>query len=73
MDDVTPEEKRVIDALHRIAKIWPKSLYLFSGGGSLEVMRFRNDGSMAINESTGCADPSASIATIAIPNDGGGW
>lgn len=81
-DDITPEERRAIRTLERLAKRWPKSLWLFSASGSLHVMKRGPDGErvMAKNNYMGrsigndeLTDSRASIATIDIPNDGGDW
>lgn len=38
--ELTPEEKRAIAALKRLAKRWPQSLILFAtGGGDLSVRK----------------------------------
>lgn len=65
--ELTPEERRAIAALERLAKRWPSSLMLWGGGcgsGPLRVMRGHpcKDGRRA-NEIT--------VASINIPNDGG--
>lgn len=68
----TPEEKRAIAALKRLAKTWPKSLWLFSASGSLCVMQKGEDGDR-VRLPCGGADPAANLATINIENDGGDW
>lgn len=68
----TPEERRAIASLKRLAKRWPKSLWLFSTSGSLHVMRRGPDGGHA-HKSHGGVDPDYVLATIDIPNDGGDW
>lgn len=68
----TAEERRAIATLHRLAKRWPESLWLFSASGTLCVMRRRQDGERACT-SSGAADPDYVLATINIPNDGGDW
>ena len=68
-DELTPQEKRAIATLNRLAKRWPKSLWLMATG-SLHVMKKRN----GIKASMGVGrhyDQEAIIATIAIENDGG--
>ena len=69
---LTPEERRAISSLKRLAKRWPKSLWLFSAGGSLHVMRRGPDGDFA-KTSNGGNDPDYELDTIYIPNDGGDW
>lgn len=68
----TAEEKRAIAALKRLAKRWPKTLWLFSASGTLSVMKLRRDGDK-YRLPGGGMDPQAAIADIDIPNDGGDW
>lgn len=68
----TPEEQKAIRTLQRLAKTWPKRLWLFSASGSLCVMRARQDGDHYRTPSGG-VDPDYVITTIRIPNDGGDW
>jgi len=71
--DLTQEELASIRSLKRLAKKWPKSLWLFSGSGSLWVMKYKSDGSPGMTPSGG-VDPDFSVDVIAgIPNDGGDW
>jgi hypothetical protein len=75
-DDLTPEEKHAIAALKRLAKRWPKSLWLYSASGTLNVMRCEPDGVQHFRpcgRSEG-VDPDYIVATVdGIPNDGGDW
>jgi hypothetical protein len=57
------EERIAIAALRRLAKKWPKSLWLFAGGGGLAVMRADHE----------AIDPAFFITTVNIPSDGGDW
>jgi hypothetical protein len=68
----TADELRAMRALRRLAKTWPKSLWLFSASGSLCVMRARQDGNHYITPDGGI-DPDYVFGTINIPNDGGDW
>lgn len=69
--DLSKEEKRVISALKRIEKIWPKTLWIFAASGEFVVMRsdeggghkFKNDG----------VDHDFVVDQINIPCDGGDW
>ena len=70
--DATPEERKAINALKRLAKKWPKSLWLFSASGSLCVMRTDENGEHA-HIAGGGADAHYVLETIDIPNDGGDW
>lgn len=69
--DLTPEEKRAIRALQRLAKTWPKSLWLFSGSGTLWVMKYDEHGSRVL-DGTG-ADSKYIVDKVNIDNDGGDW
>jgi hypothetical protein len=69
----TPEEAKAIAALHKLAKTWPKSLWLFSASGSLYVMRKAEDGSHASLSNHG-VDPAYILGkSVNIENDGGDW
>lgn len=69
---LTDEENKAIRSLKRIAKAWPKSLWLYSASGSLCVMKRNEDGERA-ESSTGGVDPDYIVDHIDIPNDGGDW
>lgn len=68
----TDDERRAIAALHRLAKRWPDTLWLFSASGTLCVMRLGEDGDK-LRTADGGMDPSAVLTSINIPNDGGDW
>ena len=70
--DVTNEEKEAIDALEDIEDNWPKSLWLFSAGGTLYVMKKDKDNNRAILPS-GRVDDEYIVESIVIENDGGDW
>ncbi len=67
----TEEERKAIAAFKRLAKKWPKTLWLFSGSGTLNVMQKR-DGERVMT-SDGGVDPDFSLSVIDIENDGGDW
>ncbi|MDX2458703.1 MAG: hypothetical protein QNM00_01310 [Gammaproteobacteria bacterium] len=76
--DLTDEETKAIASLERVAKKWPKSLWLFSASGSLNVMKKREDGTKAYLQPDPQnrgepVDQDYSITTINIENDGGDW
>ena len=78
--EVTHEEEKAIASLKRLAKRWPKSLWLYSGSGNLNVMRYGKDGKPVMTDgdcgrggSGGFFDPDYSLDVIDIPNDGGDW
>lgn len=74
MSDLTPDERRAIASLKRLAKRWPKSLWLFSASGSLNVMRCGADGARVHHRHPDCGvDQSYSLTTVDLPNDGGDW
>lgn len=74
--ELTVEEERAIASLQRLAKRWPKSLWLYSASGTLTVMRTAKDGTHAVEggvEGAGI-DRAYIITTIqGISNDGGDW
>ena len=70
--ELTRDEEKAIASLERLAKRWPKSLWLYSASGSLNVMRLNEDESTGHSPHSG-PDPSRSITTINIRNDGGDW
>lgn len=77
-DLLTPEERRAVRALERVAKKWPASLWLFSASGRLHVMKCKSDGSRAFLPGSyaiddGGVDPAYDVCTVHIPNDGGDW
>jgi hypothetical protein len=60
---VTGAEWRAIDALHRLAKHWPRRLILFGGAGnSISVRKRADDGSYFVGRE---------VASVNIPSDGG--
>lgn len=65
-------EEKAVKALERLAKRWPKSLWLFSANGTLCVMRCDEHGEHVLTQ-TGGVDQEYVIATIDIPNSGGDW
>ncbi|MDD5512116.1 MAG: hypothetical protein PHI12_15125 [Dehalococcoidales bacterium] len=65
------EELKAINTLKRLAKRWPKTLWLFSGNGTLYVMRTGKNGER-IQDACGL-DRNSIVDTIDIPNDGGDW
>jgi len=69
---LTKEEELAILALKQVAKIWPKTLWLFSASGTLNVMRYKKDGMPAVLKCEGM-DQDYIIDTVDIKNDGGDW
>ena len=71
--NLTSDEKRAIAALKRIAKIWPKTLWLLADGMSLNVMRYKEDGKPSVLKTDGY-DPDYIVDTIdGIYSEGGDW
>ena len=68
----TPEEAKAIKEFKALAKRWPKSLWLFSASGGLQVMRKDAQGGHAHTSSDGI-DPDYILDSINIENDGGDW
>lgn len=73
---LTDEELKAIRALRRLAKQWPPSLWLWSAGGCLHVMRHGSDGTPVMTSAgaDGGVDRRWSVESInGIQNDGGDW
>jgi hypothetical protein len=68
---LTREERLAIATLQRLAKRWPKSLWLYSGSGTLNVMRMDEDGREAMRGEG--VDSDYVVDEIDIRNDGGDW
>ena len=66
------QETKAISKLKEAARIWPKSLWLFSANGNLYVMRKTRDGGRYMT-SDGGIDQVAIVDQIRIENDGGDW
>jgi hypothetical protein len=69
---VTTEEKKVIEMLRRVAKIWPATLWIFCDGNGLRIMRRGADGQRQTTSDGAMAQRSI-VTTIDIPSDGGDW
>lgn len=67
--DLTKEEQSAISSLKRVAKKWPKSLWLFSASGALLVMK-KDENNEKVYKGDGI-DPNYEVAHIFIENDGG--
>jgi len=70
--ECSDEEQRAINSLKRVAKKWPKTLWLFSASGTLWVMKRGLEGERVKNRDGG-VDKDYIIESIDIPNDGGDW
>ncbi len=65
-------EDDAVNTLKKLAKRWPKTLWLFANGQSLNVMRTKN-GQRMMTRVGGGVDPAYCVASVNIPNDGGDW
>ncbi len=71
--NLTLREKQAIAALEKLAKRWPKTLWLFSASGSLEVHKYSPLGERRILLGGGI-DPDGCVVTIyGIDSDGGDY
>lgn len=71
--EATKKEQDSIDSLEKLAKKWPKSIWLFCDGLSMKVMRCGKDGERVMKEKFGGVDPDYILTTVDIPHDGGDW
>jgi hypothetical protein len=69
---LTKEEKSAIASLKRLASRWPESLWLFSNGMSVTIMRSGRSGE-AVTDQSGAMDQEYIVGSVNIPNDGGDW
>ena len=70
--NLTKDEKKVIKVLKDLEDNWPESLWLFSAGGGLNIMKKDEENRRAYLTS-GEVDPDYIVLTIDIENDGGDW
>lgn len=72
--ELTKKEQNAIKSLKKLAKKWPKTLWLFSASGTLCVMRTGDFGKQVFHGKGGSVDPEYIVTTISnINNDGGDW
>lgn len=69
--NITRKEQTAIDKLQALAKEWPDSLWIFSGAGTLWVMKKKNGKPMYTRK--GGVDPDYQVDRVPIDNDGGDW
>jgi hypothetical protein len=69
---LTPGEKKAIAALKRVAKIWPKSLWVFCNG-TMSVLKKRGGKRVMDKNLGGAVDQSCIVADVDIENDGGDY
>ena len=70
--DPTPAEAKAINELKKLAKKWPKSLWLFANGHGITILRTDKDGHRVTLPSGG-VDPAQEVGYVHIPNDGDDW
>lgn len=70
--ELSKEELKAVRRLKKLAKEWPKSLWLLSNG-FVHVMRANQDGTRkVVGGNDGAFDQGCIVATIAdLPSDGG--
>jgi hypothetical protein len=65
-------EKKAIEEINNLEKIWPSSLWLFSASGTLHIMKCDKNGEKVFN-SGGYVDIDYCVGEVSIMNDGGDW
>jgi hypothetical protein len=70
MKELTAAERKSIAALKKVAKNWPKTLWLFSGSGTLFVVKTGENGERVMTRNDG-VDQDYIVDSINILNDGG--
>lgn len=71
MNELTREEQNAINALKRLEKRWPETLWIFATGMALHVLKCGENGQHIMNED-GVPDLDYEVAYITdIDNDGG--
>lgn len=69
---LTDEEKKAIRSLNRLAKKWPETLWIFSGGGNAVVLKNDRFGKRAHLPGDG-VDPDYVVGECRLPIEGGDW
>ena len=69
---LSKEEKATIAKLKRLEKTWPKTLWIFSASGILNIMKVGDNGEH-IYTSQGGVDPEYVVGEVNVPSDGGDW
>lgn len=70
---LTNDEIKTIASFKRLAKRWPKTLWVFGGGegGPLAILKLNEKGERVYRSS--CVDQNFIVDYVDIPHDGGGW
>lgn len=75
--ELTNAEQLAIEKLKEVAKIWPKSLWLYStSGGTLYVIKKDNEDKSSFPQipfGQSQVDPRYIVGSIDIENDSGDW
>lgn len=66
-----PEESKAVRRLKKLAKEWPKSLWLWSASGTLYIMKKDENGEVAMDGEGVHRD--YIVDSVEIENDGGDW
>jgi len=70
--ELTKKEELAIKKVQRAFKDFPKTLWLWSGSGTLHIMKMNKDGDVAMKN--GYVDPDyLTDDSIDVINDGGDW
>lgn len=73
MDEkLSQEEKLAIRKLQQLTENWPKTLWLFAAGNSLNVMRHGENGERVVDR-FGSFNSNYVVEAIKLPIDGGDW
>ena len=70
--EFTKEEMKAIKSLQRLEKSWPKSLWLFTNGQRVYILKCGTKGER-VYASGGGVDPEYVVATAELPSEGGDW
>ena len=70
--ELSSEEAKAIRSLQRLARVWPKTLWLFATGRTLNIMSVGDNGERVMRDSGG-VDQDLIVSQVDIPSDGGDW
>jgi hypothetical protein len=69
---VTNKEQKAINALKRISKSWPSTIWIFAADNSLNIMK-KGECNDYVRDENGIIDQRYVIDNADIPSDGGDW
>lgn len=72
MAELTKEEQNAINTLNRLAKRWPKSLWIYAADGRLYIMRKDEDGTHVLDDRGGVLQEHI-VDDVNIDSSGGDW